>query len=50
MEKQPPRVPVPLSAKEREEIQAAMERHGLRSMSEFMRFAVLYVARKGVSQ
>ena len=47
MEKQPPRVPVPLSASERAEIQAAMDRMALRSMSDFLRYAALYVARKG---
>ena len=50
MEKQPPRVPVPLSASEREEIQAAMNRMALRSMSDFMRYAALYVARKGSAE
>ena len=47
MSKEPPRVPVPLSASERKEIQAAMERFALRSMADFLRFAALHVARKG---
>ena len=46
-EKEPPRVPVPFSADERAEIQAAMKRHGIRAMSDFLRIAGLEKARKG---
>jgi len=43
------RTPVPLTLKEREEIEAAMQQHGIRSMSDFLRYAALSMARKGAS-
>jgi len=44
------RTPVPLNEDERSEIEAAMVRHGIRSMSDFLRFCALYVARKGADE
>ena len=44
------RVPVPIDADERAEIEAAMKRHGIRAMADYMRFAALAVARKGASE
>ncbi len=39
------RTPVSLSDDDRAVIRSAMDRHGIRSISDFMRFAALYVAR-----
>jgi hypothetical protein len=44
-EDNPPRVPVPLTAEEREEIKAAMKSEGIRAMADFLRIAALRVAR-----
>lgn len=41
------RTPVPLNEADRKEIEDAMRRHGISSMSDFLRFCALYVARKG---
>lgn len=40
------RTPVPLSDLDRAEIEEAMERYGITSMSDFLRFAALFVARR----
>lgn len=42
------RTPVALSDEDRAAIQAAMARHGIRSIADFLRFAALYVARQSV--
>lgn len=42
------RTPVPLTEDDRREIEAAMKRHGISTMGDFLRFAALYVARRGV--
>jgi hypothetical protein len=41
------RTPVALTESEREELERAMARYGIRSMSDFLRLAALYAARKG---
>ena len=41
------RLPVPFSEQERDEIEAVMESMGFRNMSDFVRYAVLLVVRKG---
>lgn len=44
------RTPVPLNSEERAEIEVAMARYGIRSMSDFLRFAALFVARRAVPE
>tara|TARA_R100000951_G_scaffold21510_1_gene17908 strand:+ start:5160 stop:5315 length:156 start_codon:yes stop_codon:yes gene_type:complete len=44
------RTPVPLNDSERNEIEAAMAQYGIRSMSDFLRFAALFVARRRTSE
>jgi len=41
------RVPVPITAQERAEIEVAMKYYGIRAMAEYLRFAGLRVARQG---
>lgn len=40
------RVPVSIDADERAEIEAAMKRHGIRAMADYLRFAALFVAKR----
>jgi len=44
------RTPVSLNEEERAEIEVAMARYGIRSMSDFLRFAALFVARRATPE
>ena len=44
------RTPVSLTADERAEIERAMVTYGIRSMSDFLRWAALFMARKDAGQ